>query len=476
MTSSQGAHTPDSWGKLNAWLILLCGAGLLAIWPLPGTIALRHAFLGIGFIASVYSLYRDRSTLLHRQAWPFWLLMGVYGWLLIHLAFFSHEWDLQMAELSSLWLRVLLAIPLGLSLGLLLGQISDRSPSTYSNKKVALQKQAPLFLFLGLLGTFAIFFCRYLYEVHITHQWLHLNFYFIPFKSKPPFVITSALLLPLCFILITRALDSLISKRWIALAFLGVALALFGNYFSNTKNGMAIFAVFMVLLAVRYLFTLHWNAKRIFLGAPILILILLMSSYGISKHFKQNTAWPNLITDISLASDIDHQQWWKNDKICCAPINSLGVPVDVSTYQRTAWFIAGVRLLAENPQGYGLVHHSFGSLAAMKWPDFSKPLGNMRGATHSAWLDFALAVGIPGLLLVLIPLWVSWYRSLSQAGLWASYTSWTIPVLTFAYLITEANEAHFIELLFFMVAFFCGLAIQYPVKKKFRSHLFNPHT
>jgi hypothetical protein len=89
----------------------------------------------------------------------------------------------------------------------------------------------------------------------------------------------------------------------------------------------------------------------------------------------------------------------------------------------------------------------------------------MRGATHSAWLDFALAVGIPGLLLVLIPLWVSWYRSLFQQSLWASYTSWTIPIMTFAYLITEANEAHFIELLFFMVAFFCGLTLCTPVSK-----------
>ena len=462
MTTSESAHTPDSWGKLNAWLILLCGAGLLAIWPLPGTIALRHVFLGVGFIASVYYLYRNRSTLLHRHAWSFWLLMAFYGWLLIHLAFFSHEWDLQMAELSSLWMRTLLALPLGLSLGVLLSRIEYSYSSTESSPKLLPGKIATLLLFLGFAGTFVIFFGRYLYEVYLTHQWLHFNFFSVPYKAKPPFVVASALFLPLCFILIMRTLESLISKWWIVLALIGITLALFGNYFGNTKNGMAIFAVCMVLLAVRYLFTLHWNAKRIFLGAPILILILLMSSYGISKHFKQNAAWPNLITDISLASDIDHQQWWKNDKICCAPINSLGVPVDVSTYQRTAWFIAGVRLLAENPQGYGLVHHSFGSLAAMKWPDFSKPLGNMRGATHSAWLDFTLGVGIPGLLLVLIPLWVSWYRSLFQEGLWFSYVSWTIPVMSLAYLITEANEAHFIELLFFMTAFFCGLTLRYP--------------
>ena len=187
--------------------------------------------------------------------------------------------------------------------------------------------------------------------------------------------------------------------------------------------------------------------------------VLLLSTYGIDQHIKKNLAWPRLIADIKVAIDIDHQQWWKDDKVCCAPINSVGVPVDISTYQRTAWFMVGSRLLTENPQGFGLIHHSFGWLAGAKYPDFFKPIGGTRGATHSAWMDFALAVGIPGLLLVLIPLWVSWCRSLSQNGLWASYTSWTIPVLAFAYLITEANEAHFIELLFFMVAFFCGTTL-----------------
>jgi len=383
---------------------------------------------------------------------------------LIHLAFFSHEWDLQISELSSLWMRALLAIPLGLSLGLILRRTQNRSSLSMLTQKLENEKLEALFLFLGFAGTFIVFLGRYLYEVHITHQWLHLNFFWTPYKAKPPFVVASALLLPLCFILISQALDSVMSKLWILLALLGIFLALFGDYFANTKNGMAIFVVCLALFVAHYLITLNWTTKGFFLGIPILVFLLSFSYYGISKHIQQNSAWPKLIADISVAADIDHQQWWKDGKVCCAPINSLGTPVDGSTYQRTAWFVAGARLLAENPQGYGLVHHSFGSLAAAKWPDFSKPLGNMRGATHSAWLDFALGVGIPGLLLVLVPLWVSWYRSLFQKGLWFSYASWTIPVMSFAYLITEANEAHFIELLFFMTAFFCGITLQYPAR------------
>ena len=464
MTLVAPANTIYQYRKLM-WLILFCAAGLLFIWPLPGTIALRHVILGIGFIASLCYLHQQRLSFLERTAWPTWLFLGFYGWLIIHLVFFSNERGLQIAELSSVWMRSALATPLGLALGLMLTQVQYKSGAIAHQKSLFEQYSVPI-IFFGLLGTFLIFFSRYMYEVLVTGTWFHFPFYEIPYKAKPPFVIGSALLLPLCFIIINRSLNSLANKYWIFLALFGVAAVSFGDYFANTKNGMAILVICFALFLLKLLISRQWNANKLFLGIPILIILLAVMVLRINQHMAKNSAWPNLVADIKVASDIHHQDWWKDDKVCCAPINSAGVQVDTSTYQRTAWFIVGAHLLAENPQGYGLIHHSFGWLAGEKYPDFSKPIGGTRGATHSAWMDFALAVGIPGLLMVLIPLFASWYRSLSQAGLWASYTSWTIPVLTFAYLITEANEAHFIELLFFMTAFFCGITIQELIKNK----------
>ena len=450
------------------WLILSCAAGLLFIWPLPGTIALRHVFLGIGFVTSLYYLYQQRLTFMGWAAWPTWLFLGFYGWLIIHLVFFSHEWNLQIAELSSVWMRAALATPLGLALGLMLTQEQYKS-GLMDHKQALLEKYSIPIIFFGLLGTFLIFFSRYIYEVFVTGTWLHFPFYEIPYKAKPPFVIGSALFLPLCFIMIDKSLNSSENKYWIFLALFGVAAVSFGDYFANTKNGMSILVICFALFLLKLLISRQWNANKLFLGIPILIILLGVMVLGINQHMAKNSAWSNLVADIKVASDVHHQDWWKDAKVCCAPINSAGVQVDTSTYQRTAWFIVGAHLLAENTQGYGLIHHSFGWLAGEKYPDFFKPIGGTRGATHSAWMDFALAVGVPGLLLVLIPLCVSWYRSLSQAGLWASYASWTIPVMTFAYLITEANEAHFIELLFFMTAFFCGLTLQYPAPSRKRN-------
>lgn len=447
--------------KWQCWLILFCSAGLIAIWPMPGTIALRHIFLGLGFLASLSYIFTNSKSILCCYAWPFWLFTAFYCWLIMHLAFFANEPGLQFAELKNLWFRALLATPLGLSLGLLL---NERSTTPSQNRRIGASDiftslSLPILL-IAFTGTFILFIVRYAYEVYISHQLIHFPFFAVPYKAKTPFVIAGVLSLPLCFILIARSLRGLMSKWWIVVALFGIAFALFGVYFANTKNGMAILSVCLTLFIANFLLSLHWTFKKILLGIPVVSIVLLMSTYGIYQHLKVNHAWPNLLADIKVSKNIDRVTWWKNDRVCCIPVNSNAIPVDVSTYQRTAWFVAGSELLIENPLGYGLVHHSFGALARLKWNDFVEPIGNMRGATHSAWLDFALGVGIPGLLLVLIPLWVSWYRALFQEGLWFSYASWTIPIMTLAYLTTETNEAHFIELLFYMTAFFCGLTIQ----------------
>ena len=434
-------------------LLLICSSLLLAIWPLPGTIALRHTLLGLGFAVSLLILYGHRTILLQKSSWPVWLFFSFFIWLLIHLLVFSHEFNAQLYELQHVWMRCFLAMTMGLALGSVL---TNEAASNVSGRK----NIVTLLLLIGLSGTCLIGFSYYGYSAWHTKQLLNYDVLFALYKAKPPFVIGAALALPLSFILIIRSINHQESRWWLLPSLLIISLSLFAAYFSNTKNGIAIFALTLAIFTANVFFKIHWSWSRCVLATLICALIFSLSYSGIAKHIEKHSAWPSMIANFKVGLDIDHQNYWKNRNIYPQPVNQYGAPVDISTYERTAWFVAGTRLLVENPLGYGLLHHSFGSLALAKWPDFYKPIGNLRGATHSAWLDFALGLGIPGLLMVLIPLWVSWYRALFREGLWFSYASWTIPIFSFAYLTTEANGAHFTELLFFMVAFFCGLTLK----------------
>lgn len=425
---------------------------LVAIWPLPGTIAFRQLLLISGSTLSLLAIYKNRQQILRKEAWPLWMLASFFFWLLVHLVFFSIDVAEQISELRSDWVRSLLAAIVGLGLSI---AFVDEDGQQRPSKSVKLE----LMLLAGFSGTLVIFFVRYLYEIGATSQWLHLNFYMTPYKSKTPIVIFGAIFLPLAFIKILKVISGEEKVQWITLGVAGIFLMLFSSYFANTKNGIAV----LVFVSLIFLFkllklikTTHYHRRIVW---PLLTAILVIASFGIAKHVEINPAWTMIWSDLKVGIDIEHQNAWKDSERFSVPTNEHSLPVNMSTYQRAAWATAGIQLLKETPQGYGLINHSFGALVIKKWNDFSPPNGKTRGATHSGWLDFTLGLGIPGVLLILIPFWASFRRALHMHGFWFSYVVWTVPTLTFAYTITEVSSNHFIELLFFLVSFFCGLTI-----------------
>lgn len=449
-------HLNAQQNHIASLFIVGCCALLMAIWALPETIALRHILLTAGFFVSLFYLRGNADLFYAKAAWPFWVLLGFYVWIGIHLQFFSSEQELQLQELHGLWIRTALATFLGVALGLCMTDKNAQKPSDNINLKLGI-------FFAGLCGTGVISLTQYSHICYLRDQWVNFDILLALYKAKTPFVIATALLSPMSFILIIRSLNRQMSRWWIVAALIGTGLSLFGVYFSNTKNGIAIFVIALTIFLTQIVFSiLRWNKTSIGLAGLAITVILSISLPGIEKHIERNSAWQNLVADAKIGLDIDHQNYWKNRNTYPQPSNELGRAVDISTYERVAWFKAGARLLAENPLGFGLAHHSFGWLAKKKWSDFYKPNGNLRGATHSGWMDMALAFGIPGILLIWLPLFCAWYRSLYQEGIWFSYASWAIPIMIFAYLTAEVNGAHFTELLFFMTAFFLGLTLQYP--------------
>jgi O-antigen ligase len=450
---------------LQIFFISFSAFGLLAIWALPETIAFRHVFIGLGFIASLFYLKPRLNLLKSIGAWPLWILLSLFVWLLVHLWFFSMQPSLQFGELRSTWARSLGVLPLGLALGLYLSSFSSQTTLDINGAPGKIS----LLLFVGLCATPLIFMSGYLEQSFEAKQWLSVHakpWYDFPYLQKPPFVVATALLLPMCCILLQHVIKNQANWWWGILAIIAIILCVSSNYLSNTKNGMAMVAFIMGGFGLYAMWDAIFGwakssfAKRIF---SILVVVCILGGvgWGVKSHLQQNPAWAHIIANAKVGMDIDRQNFWKNRYIYSAvPLNEYQVPVDGSTYERTAWFTAGVRLLQERPQGYGLTQQSFGWMAGERWPDFYPPIGSLRGMTHSGWLDLALGIGIPGVLLILIPLGVAWYRSLKMNTLWGSYVSWTVPAFTLTWLITEVIGArHFIELMVFITAFFIGITL-----------------
>lgn len=441
--------------RISSTVLLLTTAVLLAIWPLPDTMALRNLMLLCGSIAACFIFAKNICRLMQSQAWPIFVLLSFFLWLVFHLLVLAGNFEEQWHELTGDWLRSFLAASMGFALGLVL------SDPTHQLSPRLQRIQQPLLIW-GLAGTVAIFSIRYAYEVWRTGQWVHMNFYMSPYLGKTPMVVFGSLFLPAMFIKIKAALEQKVSPQWYLYGFIGITATLLTFYFANTKNGFAMFG----LLAGYFLLQVMPRSHDIHLqhtGRYALVLLCMLGfAYAVGKHLDGNPAWSNLVADYKIGLQIDQHNDWKNveNPLLKWPVNENGVTVNTSTYARTAWARAGLELLKENPWGYGQINHSFGALAIQTWPDFHKPDGINRGATHSGWLDFSLGFGVPGLLLVLIPLTVSYARARKREDFWGTYVLWTTPVVALSYLTTEVCTGHFVELLFFLCAWFCGITLK----------------
>jgi hypothetical protein len=419
-------------------------SALLAVWPLPNTMAFRHLLLLTGTVVALRVLFLNRAWLADNGNWNIWLLGSFFLWLVFHYFALSTNSEEQLYELKGDWLRTLLATTIGLTLGFMLTRAPDQK------KSLLLEG---MFL-AGLSGTVAIYVARYLYEVVHTGEAIHKDFYMAPYLGKTPLVVFGSIFLCGLFAKLSSGLAGRERSLWLILTGVSIVCVSITYFFANTKNG---FIVFIFIFSV-YAFRLLRTQSRSKLADKLAFVFILLALAGFLKgHIEENPSWLNFYSDFKAGRDIEHNFNWKNAEKYPLPINDRGQTANASTYERSAWATAGFELVSEHPLGYGLINHSFGALALEKWPDFYKPVGKYRHASHSGWLDFTLGFGIPGLVLVLLPMWVSFRRAAGRVGFWFEFVRWSVPVITIVYAITEVCTGHFIEFLFFYVALIAGL-------------------
>ena len=418
---------------LLAFLAIIA-TGLLAIWAVPHTIAIRNILLVIGFFLSLPVIWRSRRLFTITKSLPIIFIALLFLWLLIHYQFFSWDSAAQLNELKSVWMRAFLAACIALALALLM----------------PLRQSWMYAIYLAILFPILIYFYSYIQLALKSQQWMHLNFtgpmeHKIILGYAGFFFISAALGIFLNWLGIKEFKNY---QRWIIgiFLFLGIVLSLITFVLANTRNGVGAFIMLLSLWVFLY-FIQSVKFKKYLIPLAMLITIIGIAGYGVHKHLKLNQQWNTFIEDIVIGYKIDENSHWQ-DAAKGFPNNSVGV-VNISTYERSAWATAGLRYLNHYPLGTGVLGDSLKRMTAKNGIK-----SHSLRFSHSGWIDLTLAIGIPGFLLILLSMLSSFYWAIKSRTEVASVSIWWLLAIALYWLIAElATNKHFVEMLIFMLVF-----------------------
>jgi hypothetical protein len=243
---------------------------------------------------------------------------------------------------------------------------------------------------------------------------------------------------------------------------LTIPAVLFVFYGENIKNGVFYSSVLITLFVGVLLFSnfrQYWVPKLLVFSFVLGIGIIVVGG-----SIKANDSWRTFVADSKVARDTQTYQHWKYNASQGYPNNELGTMVSVTNYERMAWGKEGIKMMFQNPLGYGLIERSFGHLAKIKWPD------SLLHQSHSGWIDLGLGVGIPGILLILSCLLLLLYSLLKQGkyhdaatderpSLYLTMAWWALVSLLIMWCTTEISQKVYFDDLIFWLALGAGLIL-----------------
>lgn len=428
--------------------ILLISSSLLAIWSLTKTIALRNGLLAVGTLLAilmlVQSVRKKQGKAMNANHFISHYLPLIFSaltlvWVVIHYLFFAQDTSLQLGELKSTWFRVLESLLIGAATGLVLQKYPKRAQ----------------FLWLGIFCSFGYLLVHYLLAYSESGQLFMPNYYFSsPFGNKINAVLMGGLFISaICGSAAGAILKGQPHYKWSIYGFwmVGNFIILFSyTNIIDTRNGVGvgliILASWALIIGIGKLIQ-HLRSGMLTWKASLFILIpALLITLFIQQHLSINRGWNHFSDDLAVAIKIDEIPNWQDVKKYGYPNTANGEPVYPNNYERAAWATAGVHVLLANPLGYGILEHSLGKVIKQSYPEATI------ASSHSAWIDFGLAFGFPGLLFTLaalLSLIVLAFKSDSENRY---VVMWIAADLLLTFTVAEVSSKHTIEILFFCIA------------------------
>lgn len=442
---------------LGLSIVLLC-AGLLAIWAMKHTIALRNVLLSLGCLLSLIYIYQANRVKLFSIAWrnlvPFIFIGGLFIWVLAHYFLFSQDEVLQLKELRSIWFRSLEASLLGCVCGLAVVQ----KPSRIN------------LLAYGLIAGFAVLYYQYLPKVLATHRLFHPDHFNYIFYGKINGVLIGTLLIAgVGGRLIDLLSGGTAGRLKIVLntitSALIIAIPLYAYvYIFDAKNGIglaSILALFWSCWGVYQYLKLKPQTGSLKVKLALIFIILLMLSlialFG-KLQFKQNPSWQYLIEDIQESVQIDKYPQWKSPSTLGYPVLASGRAITPNVFERVSWATAGLTLIPQNPWGSGILQYPFERSLMKQFPN--SPPNSLPGSTHSGWIELLLSFGFPALICLWGALVSIAYGAISSSAPTKGVTISLVVAIFCLYTVGELSNHHAVEILLFSIAFLAALNLR----------------
>lgn len=455
--------------KNNRSLIILIGLGLVfflqIIWHMPGTIALRNSLLGIFAILTLGACIADRVAPYRPPLWPMLMIFALTAWIAVVNIFWADYPSLSWAEFRSQWMLPVLSF----AFAWLFANCALRADS---NNHARLLK---------------VVFWAYLLQV-VLHDVMGLGFYLetgnLPFRNAPILDLPNTLRNIGDMTAFSQAfsgqnpgffsyVNAILSAILVAEI---VQRVLTGKRQLPYSNGLLIGAVIAVLVCSYTLMMRNGNVGLLLL----LFFAAIMVAYrklgdvqpakliGICIAFllglgamgyafvKSDARWQGLADTVPYAWDTKaHKAWLYGEPY---PVMPNGLIVEISAYERTAWLKEGLILLAERPLGSGYDRNAWGGRLVDKYQVEGKSRG---GHSHNGILDFAVATGVPGVLL-----WLGFLASLAWVGFRAFKNGKAMEGLMLLFLVTgyfgrsmvdSVIRDHFLQVFMFLSGYFLAL-------------------
>jgi hypothetical protein len=244
---------------------------------------------------------------------------------------------------------------------------------------------------------------------------------------------------------------------YIALWFFAITSAIVSSIVANTKNGVIVALSLCVLLSLTLIFRAFFKVgiSKAKIVIPVAFVCLLsLASWKVHIQFASQ-GWNTLIEDIHISSQLDKHNFWRFNgqhwnKVLEEnfPKNSKGLPVAGNTYERVSWATQGLILISKYPMGYGSINRSFVGMlnhAGIKH--------ELESQTHSGWIDFGLAFGVPGLVILLFLFSTIVLKGFYYPDQFGLMGTWLIIGLIPFGVIAEINYKQNFEILLFFLAF-----------------------